>query len=184
MSVLHRGPATPAIRSGWLSLAAAIEVVAALEDEYDVDHLGVKWPNDIYRGAGKLGGVLVESMRGQYIIGLGLNVYPSAGVARTSLTESLTGEFVSKSVDRQRLAASMIIALMRAFDCARQKSEDALLADWRRYDLLANREVTVLTSGGGLTGIARGPDKNGGLQVESDNGRMRVYYSGEVSVRW
>ena len=188
LSVSYHGQEASGLRSGWLSLAVAIEVVKALTGEYGIDHLRVKWPNDIYRGGGKLGGVLIESRHDRCVAGLGLNVYPPVGddwqwgASWSALTEPDVGGTAGSPVDRERLAALMITAMMHAFHRAGRNAE-MLLADWRRYDLLANREVTVLTANARLVGVARGLDENAGLRVEHGHGKTRVYYSEEVSVR-
>ena len=189
LSVSCQGREVSGLRSGRLSPAVAVEVVKTLAGEFGIDRLRVKWPNDIYRGRGKLGGVLVESRRDRCVAGLGLNTYSPVSedwqrdVSWSALTEPESGEVAGSPVDRKRLAALMIAAVMRAF-CRAGQSPEALLADWRRYDLLANREVTVLTADADLAGVARGLDENGGLRVEHGPGETRVYYAEEVSVRW
>ena len=189
LSVAYYGQGLSGLRSGWLPLVVSIEVAKVLSGEYGIDRLRVKWPNDIYRGKGKLGGVLIESRHDRCVAGLGLNVYSPVdddwqpGNAWSALIESGPGVRTGRAFDHAHLVARMITALMRAFDRAAEKPE-ALLADWRRYDLLANREVTVLTKDARRSGIARGLDENGGLRVEHDRNETRVYYSEEVSVRW
>src|SRR6201996_2162512 len=54
----------PSAGWGWLSLAAGVAGV----------HAGLKWPNDVLAGGGKLAGILAEVARPVVVIGLGLNV--------------------------------------------------------------------------------------------------------------
>ncbi len=185
LSVLHHG-ARPR-RPAWLGLTAAAEVVSALAAAA-VGGLGVKWPNDIYRDGGKLGGVLVESKGDRCVVGLGLNLHlpehgaPEAGGAWAALDTARRGDF-----DRCKLASAMIAAVVRAFDRVARDPVGALMKNWRRHDLLAGREVAVLAGEKALAGVVRGVDEHGGLRVEHhgrDGSEVRVYYSDNVSIRW
>lgn len=190
LSVLYHGDDLQTARYGWLPLVVAVEVVTVLAGVCGTRGFGVKWPNDIYWGQGKLGGVLVESKRDRCVVGLGLNVYPPVsaacqpGFAWAALSELCAGRSGIDFFRQERLVASMILAVLRAFNRVGCEEEGALADDWRRYDLLANREVKVLTAAGEYAGVARGIDRNGRLRVEHTGGGTRVYHSGEVSVRW
>ena len=79
LSLLLHPCELPAAKSFMLSEALAVAVAETIESiEPDVN-VTIKWPNDIYVGNLKLGGILIEnSLRGDEvghsIIGLGLNV--------------------------------------------------------------------------------------------------------------
>ena len=61
-----------------LSVGIGVAVAKAVEKLVEQDVL-VKWPNDIYKHNGKLGGILIETKMAnnkvKAIIGIGLNVY-------------------------------------------------------------------------------------------------------------
>ncbi len=185
LSVMRVSPGV-ASRSAWLALTVAGEVVSALaavcaRDDAD---FGVKWPNDVYFSGGKLGGVLVEAKGERCVVGLGLNLHPPAS-DEVGFAWAALDEVCGEALDRTRLAAAMITAVIRAFDRVDRDSIEALMRSWRRHDLLSGNEVTVSIGEEVLTGIARGVDKYGGLEVEhEDSDGLRVYYSDEVSVRW
>ena len=70
-----------ALRPRWFSrdwpripLVAGLMARAALGD-VGVHDVGLKWPNDLVVDSGKVGGILVESVDGLVIIGLGLNLW-------------------------------------------------------------------------------------------------------------
>jgi BirA family biotin operon repressor/biotin-[acetyl-CoA-carboxylase] ligase len=78
MSILLEAPWPDPSRSFPLSAATALACLDAL-DETGLGGLGVKWPNDIYLGDRKLGGILIENgVRGarwtHAVIGIGINV--------------------------------------------------------------------------------------------------------------
>ncbi len=57
------------------SLVVGGSVIKALETR-DVPGLKLKWPNDIFRGSKKVGGILCENLSGNLIVGIGLNLKP------------------------------------------------------------------------------------------------------------
>ena len=65
----------PAHTWGWLPLATGVAVVDALSEVTGIV-AGLKWPNDVLVGDGKLAGILAEVAAPQpvIVIGLGLNV--------------------------------------------------------------------------------------------------------------
>jgi BirA family transcriptional regulator, biotin operon repressor / biotin---[acetyl-CoA-carboxylase] ligase len=74
-SVLLRPTAVPPARRGWLPLLAGVAIASALRDVTGLD-VGLKWPNDVLTGGGKLAGILAEQSAGTEAIvaGAGLNV--------------------------------------------------------------------------------------------------------------
>ncbi len=187
LSVLRRSPTATPRPSAWLALTAAVEVTSALAADQGVGGLGVKWPNDIYCNGRKLGGVLVESKGDRCVVGLGLNVcLPADGGSASEIAWTALDEIRPCGLDRQQLVASMIVAIVRAFDRVEHDCAATLIENWRRHDLLAGREVAVLAGGKALAGIARGVDEHGGLRVEHKNcggDGLRVYYANDVSLR-
>ena len=193
LSVMRCGDFAPP-RSAWFALTAAAEIISALAAD-GVNGLGLKWPNDIYSShtgrEGKLGGVLVEAKGNRCVIGVGLNLHlpaheqPAFGAGGGAWIA--LDEIGHEQLDRRRLAARMIVALVRAFDRVESNPLEVLIENWSQYDLLAGREITVLAEGGALTGVARGVDAHGGLRVEHNSrgaSDVRVYYSDDVSIRW
>ncbi len=57
------------------SLVVGGAVIKALESR-GVSDLKLKWPNDIFRGTKKVGGILCENLSGKLIVGIGLNLTP------------------------------------------------------------------------------------------------------------
>ena len=82
MSILLRPKQISPSDQYYLNLIAGLALVDSLK-EYNVQQLSLKWPNDIYIGEKKAGGVLIEnnlrSNRLEYaVLGIGLNVNQQA----------------------------------------------------------------------------------------------------------
>lgn len=149
----------------------------------------LKWPNDVWVGAGKLGGVLVESSsdgRGApaIVAGVGLNLaldparLPEA--VRAVVTSARALGVPPPSPD---VAAAAVLARVAVWYHAfvGEGGAAALRAAWR--DLAVDwwgREVRAESSGAVLSGIVRDLDERGALVLERPGGERVAVLSGEV----
>jgi len=175
------------IRSGGLSLVAAVATVSALQ-ACGVEGLGLKWPNDIFYRDRKLAGILLDlsgEAGGSYqvIIGVGINIQVPGNAAQeidqpwTDLSQS------GVAVERNRLAGMVLGSLLDAIEIFNQQGLGVFVQQWRRLDLIADRAVELRNDNAAIAaGIARGIDDQGALLIES-NGITQRYHAGEVSVR-
>lgn len=95
-----------------MSLRTGLRSAEAL-DRFASEPIRLKWPNDLYADAGKLGGILVEARwREQSLewvaIGVGINVRPPDNVERAGALEPGTArlEVLAELVPALRSAAS------------------------------------------------------------------------------
>jgi BirA family biotin operon repressor/biotin-[acetyl-CoA-carboxylase] ligase len=171
---------------GGLSLAVGIALAEAWRTHgLDVQ---VKWPNDLWIGGRKLAGLLIEA-GGEFhgpshvVVGLGLNI-----ALPTSLGDSFEppatdlGMHMPVPMSRHAAVVVCIDALFAALSEFERSGFAAFAARWHGVDALADAAVAVHASQGAWTGIARGIDDRGRLQVEVD-GRLRCVDAGEVSIR-
>ena len=149
----------------------------------------LKWPNDLYAGERKLGGILVElsgEMGGgsRIVAGLGLNVLMTRDVdghidqGWTSLA-LLDPE---NPPSRNRVAGQVIGAMLEALADYGAGGAGDLASRWQRYDLLAGEEVELHLPDRIVRGRAVGIDAHGGLLLRSSAG-LQSYQAGEISLR-
>lgn len=129
-------PPWPARESGWLSPVAALAVARAL-DRLGVCGVRIKAPNDVYAGARKIAGVLVEPRLGAgriefAVVGIGLNL--AHGPADWQGTD-LDGRATSCAMEGVEVplaaAAAEVLAAMDAlYRANRDMRGDALAAEW------------------------------------------------------
>lgn len=187
MSIAWRFAAGPAMVSG-LSLAAGVAVLQAL-DAYGASGAGLKWPNDILWQERKLAGLLVD-VHGEAggpctaVLGIGVN----CRIAPTDAKRidqpwvdifSITGQ----TPDRNRLAALLIARLHDMFRRFAESGLAAFQADWNRRHLYADKPVRVDQGAASFEGTVDGIDATGALRIRTGRGQMRLFHSGEVSVR-
>jgi BirA family biotin operon repressor/biotin-[acetyl-CoA-carboxylase] ligase len=170
-----------------LPLATGVATAEALA-ELNLSNLRLKWPNDLWIGNAKLGGILIEQ-RGEsggscrVVIGLGLNVaMRSATTAHIGQPWTTLAEALGAAPSRNALAARILshwVAMLERFTL---EAFAPFEPRWRALDLLRNRGVTLQLPEGELSGIARGVDESGALLVDAGDTRRRIL-SGEVSLR-
>ncbi len=152
---------------------------------------GIKWPNDIYMGQKKLGGVLTEfSVLGgkvdYVVLGMGLNVNwrpegEQTVLYETSSIRSETGERIS----RERLLTELLKQLEIYYLKALKKKEGRgmLYERWNERSLVLGKSVVVETGRGRVCGEAAEIDENGALMLITDEGKKERIFCGDVSVK-
>jgi BirA family biotin operon repressor/biotin-[acetyl-CoA-carboxylase] ligase len=188
-----------------LSLAVGLSLARSLDGALQTRHtqglspalppIGLKWPNDLWLGPRKLGGVLIEATPAPglpegsrwVVIGLGINVRPgqapagSASIARGNDERLGVGEVWSWLLPD-------LLDTVHRFEAT---GFAPLLPAWSDRDVLKGQAVSLWTRPGHGPentatpddgGTAQGVDKFGALLVHTANGLQR-WSSGEVSVR-
>jgi len=184
LSVLWRFERGTAGLSG-LPLAIGVACARALES-LGAGGVGLKWPNDIVRGDGKLGGVLVEvsgdgSRAAAAVIGVGINVRVPAAAKRAveRPVADLGGAIGSRNTLAARLAAE-VAGAAAAFD---REGFGAFRDEWLRRHAWQGRQVRVLApSRRTVDGVAAGVADDGALIVETPRGPER-FHAAEVSLK-
>lgn len=163
---------------GWLTLATGVAVVDALTEVAGID-AGLKWPNDVVVGDGKLSGILAEVAAAQQliVIGLGLNVTmtPEEVPADTSATSlAMLG---APGTDRNVLAAAVLRHLAARIGAWRAAggADDALVADYRRHSRTLGARVQASMPGDlKIEGVAVAIDDLGRLCIDTESGPETV----------
>jgi BirA family transcriptional regulator, biotin operon repressor / biotin---[acetyl-CoA-carboxylase] ligase len=163
---------------GWLPLATGVAVVDALGAVGGVD-AGLKWPNDVLVGDGKLAGILAEVAEPApvIVVGLGLNVTMTAEEAPDPAATSLL-MLGSPATDRNVLTARILRELAGRIEQWRVAggADPALVADYQRYSLtLGYRVRATLPGDRHVAGVAQAVDELGRLQI--DTGEQTVTIS-------
>jgi BirA family transcriptional regulator, biotin operon repressor / biotin---[acetyl-CoA-carboxylase] ligase len=161
-----------------LPLTVPVAVCEAIESLAPVE-ARVKWPNDVWIDEAKVAGVLIEARPPEWaVIGIGVNVAIEPAEFPGSLRWPATSVGHGVAVEAVR------DAITRALGAWVEADEAEVLAEFRRRDALAGREVSW--EGAGVepgTGPAAGVDDRGNLVVKLAGGERIVLGSGEVTLR-
>ncbi len=149
---------------------------------------GLKWPNDLWYGSGKFGGILVE-LSGEAegplwcVIGYGLNITHAAELPGAMSLESVAPD---RTCNRNRLAGYLIEEEARAIQIFKEEGFGPFMEEYAQHDILYNRPVQVLEGHPvhrERNGWARGVRADGALWFEAAPGHREALVAGEVSLR-
>ncbi|RPI32190.1 MAG: biotin--[acetyl-CoA-carboxylase] ligase [Actinomycetota bacterium] len=186
-SVILR-PTLPMSRAHMLTIVAAVAAARGIETQTDAA-VRIKWPNDLFVGDRKAGGILLEVAGEQdvvewVIVGIGINVNTEyaelpVDLRRTAISLKMaTGD----PVDRSELLARILLALETAYKEAQKHGFDRALSEFRQRDYLLKRSVSVQTREGSVIGEATGIDNQGALLVQLPHRHVRRFHSGDVTL--
>ena len=165
-----------------LSFVAALAVRdAAAQVLGKAEALSLKWPNDVLLGGGKLSGILLEMVKGQIVVGIGVNLTRAPDLP-----------------DRKTAALAQVTAPPALEDFAANLASHfaVRLAEWRNQGLGATlgrflgasihaqgAPVTVHdTDGSQLSGSFAGlEESDGALRLRLADGSERVIRAGDIS---
>lgn len=166
-----------------ITAAAAVAVVRAVET-LTGRKLQIKWVNDILLDGKKMAGILTEAVTGfeerraeSVIVGIGLNIQPTdfpAEIAGAAAALGPTG------VTRNQIVARIAGELTAL---SQHLPERTFLAEYRAHSSVLGKKILYYLNGERHPATAAGIDRNGGLIVETPDGRRVVLQSGEISVR-
>jgi BirA family biotin operon repressor/biotin-[acetyl-CoA-carboxylase] ligase len=186
-SVLLRPP-LPMSEAHLLTVVAAAAAAEAIEK-----HIGgpvaIKWPNDLFIGDRKVGGILMEVSGEQdevdwVVLGMGLNVNTEFSELPVALRRTATSLKIvtGEPCDRSEVLASLLLSLESHYKTAARGGFDRALTAFRERDYLRSRTVSVETRQGPVVGEAAGIDERGALLVELPQRRIRSFHSGDVTL--
>lgn len=175
MSIILR-PEMPASELSGLSFVASLAAARFLEADC---HLSaqLRWPNDIYVGDRKIGGILVETSGGTAIVGIGINVNQRAfsdelkDIATSVMLE--TGQ----SCNVRMLAQSLADAVMQAYNEFISAGFAAILSEWRTYMWGIGSLVQIDSEALTFKGVIQGVDASGALLVCDSDGAVHSIHA-------
>jgi len=162
---------------GWLPLLTGLAVAHTVRD-LGVD-AGLKWPNDVLVGTGKLAGILAEVAAPVIVVGLGLNVSLTADELPDPNAVSL--RMLGHDADRTALTVALLHALADRLAQWRAGEDAALAADYRAVSTTIGTQVRAILPGDSeIVGTATGIDDSGRLLID-DAGTTVTVSAGDIT---
>ncbi|NLO73075.1 MAG: biotin--[acetyl-CoA-carboxylase] ligase [candidate division WS1 bacterium] len=159
----------PRMSPGLLPVALGAGLAEALAELTGVE-IQFQWPNDLVLEQAKLGGMLVEQVRGQFLLGLGVNVLGGEPLAALAARERITLEAAA----RQPLVREpVLVTCLKAIEAVcHEESAERLSRVIAERDALRGQRVAVERPGTreALRGIGAGIAPEGTLLVAISQG--------------
>jgi BirA family transcriptional regulator, biotin operon repressor / biotin---[acetyl-CoA-carboxylase] ligase len=171
-----------------LSLVAGVAAAEALETVAP-GLVQLKWPNDVWLGGRKAGGIIAEAVTHSdgriscVLLGIGLNVNLGADEFPRELRQHATSVLVAtgKPCARAAVARELLSRLDNRYRETENRGFEAVRALFEKYSALTARRVTVIDGQKRQSGVARGIDAEGALLLETDRGMRRIV-GGDVTL--
>ena len=175
-SILLR-PAIPLEHWPISTFMAALAAGDALQESAGV-HTDIKWPNDLLSDERKICGILseaIETPAGRaVIVGIGINLTPSAFPEATSVAEA-TGV----KPDREAILAALLSALTRWYSLLNEREK--IVAAWSSRSSYATGRLVQVNNGDELwRGTTCGVEPDGALRLRTVSGEIKVLRAGDV----
>lgn len=174
-----------------LTLVAGVAVAQVLEALVP-QKVQLKWPNDLFFGGKKCGGILAESSslveantKRYAVIGIGININHTLDMFPLELQDQVTSLFIESKAELsiEEVYEKLRIELLAQVKRFEDDGFNAILEEWRQRDYLLGRQMEcVNTSGVVVSGVALGPDDGGELHVRDENGQVHKVLSGDVQL--
>jgi BirA family biotin operon repressor/biotin-[acetyl-CoA-carboxylase] ligase len=170
---------------GGLSLAVGMQVAKALR-HCGVSQIGLKWPNDIILGQGKLAGILVEisplvADEFNVVVGIGVNTRFRDEDAKLIDQPFSTLEGIM-DLSRNDLAGNLINGVLEGLDSFARDGFASFYPEWDKFNLYAGKKVFVHLGDSIISGQDAGIDLGGNFKLKTEDG-IRIFNAGEISLR-
>ena len=163
-----------------ITFVAALAVGDALQEAAGV-RTDIKWPNDLLSGERKICGILaevIETPEGRaVIVGIGINLTPSAFPEATSVAEAS-----GKRADREVILAALLPALARWYSLLSGfGGREKIVAAWSNRSSFATGKLVQVNNGDeAWQGITSGVEPDGALRLRTVNGEIKLIRAGDV----
>lgn len=169
-----------------LTIATGLSLISSL-NQFGLQDLQIKWPNDILHQRQKLAGILVESRIGHsrfVVIGIGLNIAMSDQVIE-QIPQPVTSlqQLTDQLPCRHQLAATIINDMLDVLPVFTERGLLDFLPAWSRYDALFHQPIEIISDNGRQRAIAAGINVDGELRCLNGE-RIDYLSSSHVSIRF
>ena len=181
-SILLRPKFLSTSRQFDLNIIISIGIHRALTDILG-DGVSVKWPNDIFVGNNKLGGILIESfVKGEQIsssiVGIGININQTIfQIEHATSLRSKTGA----SFEINDVIERILLSLEKVYQSAQNEDMALLKAEYARLLYKIHKQTDFQIHDRRFQGIIKGVTDNGKLIVEESNA-ISTYEIKEISM--
>ena len=162
-----------------------LKICSYLSEKFCIDPM-VKWPNDIFIKKKKLGGILLESAKTEkttsFVLGIGMNILSAPKLQHSQYEPTSIAELTDNVVNSADIFFEILKSILSATKNFQKLRINEFKRLWNKYDLLADKRVTVESGNNKFCGIARGIGDLGELLIETDDGKILQFYSGRSKI--
>lgn len=143
--------------------------------EYDLP-VKIKWPNDIFLKGKKLGGILIEKVKDNFILGIGLNLNLSVSDFPIPLKDTVitTKDTLQKDLGIETIAKEIIKRVAQG-----KRNPGRIYKKYTQLNRDINKGVKISAGEESFTGKVIEIQPDGGIKIANEN-TEKVFYSGSL----
>lgn len=180
-------PHVPVDHIFMITMAGSVAVARAIRKEFDLGAL-IKWPNDIFIGKKKIGGLLLEMSaeadKVHYcLLGIGIDVNNPVKDFAADLQRDITAISleVGHDVDRASFLARILKEFENRYQLVESGEYEAITQEWKSLSATLENRVLIRTPKNSFEGDAIDIDEFGALIVKKDNGKLERVIAGDCT---
>jgi len=163
-----------------LGMISVLSACKALNSLYHIN-AGIKWPNDIFAGEKKLGGILTEvdikERAITLVTGIGINANNEINV---DIPATSVKQEIGKEINRNELIAGILNRLDNYYSKIDSKKElENLINEYKKLSITLGRSVIIKTPKETLAGEANDIAEDGGLIIKLADGNLKHILAGD-----
>jgi BirA family biotin operon repressor/biotin-[acetyl-CoA-carboxylase] ligase len=159
-----------------LPMIIAISTAKTIEKHAKIN-IKLKWPNDLYIGSKKVGGILCETiLSGEEVkailVGIGLNVNIN------EIPEEIKGKATSIKIEtgKEHNLMELLKVIVEEVYEDMKKPINEIMEEWIRRDILVGRNVELKVNGGRMKAYVSKINEDGSITIKHDSLEAKIYY--------
>jgi len=158
-----------------LPLLAGISTLIALKKIKDGAY-SFKWTNDVFFNSKKLCGILIERVKDDFVVGIGINV-------ANKIPEDIKNIAISMESDYN--IDELILKVVEEFSAYYKRFSEGkwkeIIEEINSYNFLKDKKIRVHIGDKIFEGIARNIVEDGRIEIEMD-GEIKLFSGGEIKI--
>jgi len=158
-----------------LPLLAGISTLSALKKIKDGAY-SFKWTNDVFLNSKKLCGILIERVKDNFIVGIGINVANKISEDIKNIAISMESNY-----DIEKLILKVVEEFSVYYKRFSEGKWSEIIEEINSYNFLKDKKIRVNIGDKIFEGIAKNIVEDGRIQIEM-NGEIKLFSVGEIKI--
>ncbi|MCY7008288.1 biotin--[acetyl-CoA-carboxylase] ligase [Fusobacterium simiae] len=158
-----------------LPLLAGISTLSALKKIKDGD-FSFKWTNDVFLNSKKLCGILIERVKNDFVVGIGINVANKIPNDIKNIAISMENDY-----DIDKLILKVVEEFSLYYKRFSEGKWQEIIEEINSYNFLKNKNIKVHIGDKVFEGIAKNIVEDGRIEIEM-NGEIKLFSVGEIKI--
>ncbi len=163
-----------------MQFLVAIAIVQALEKTFPDLSFSLKWPNDIISHNKKIGGILLERINNDLVIGIGLNINIKIFPKKLENKVISILQLTNQKHDLDKLLKKILKQINQVNQFYQKNSLFSIIKLYKKYWNQKDKKIKIKQGNNTIFGIAKEINKNGYLILETISQKRIIIQQGET----